>query len=93
MSDGGAELFEFDLCFSQLGKSIAKADVLERTLLNRLPDQPQLMTALARVSAQTTFEGAAKILFGELPADKVDPLKKELAKLVPLGETTKYYYK
>ena len=61
---------------------IAKADLLERTLLNRLPDQPQLVTALARISTQTTFEGAASILFGDLPADKVDPLKKELAKLV-----------
>src|SRR5258707_9295568 len=46
------------------------------------PDQNQLVAALAHISAQTTFEEAAKFLLGELPADKVDALTKETAKLV-----------
>jgi uncharacterized protein (TIGR03067 family) len=61
---------------------VAKAEPLGGKLLARFPDQPQLVTALARISAQTTFEGAGKFLFGELPAEKVDALTKELAKLV-----------
>lgn len=61
---------------------IAKAEPLREKLLARFPDQPQFATALARISAQTTFEGVAKILFSELPAEKRDALTKEMTKLV-----------
>ena len=63
-------------------KWIAKAEPLREKLLARFPDRPQFVTVLARISAQTTFEGAAKYLLGGLPADKRDALTKEWVKLV-----------
>jgi hypothetical protein len=63
-------------------KWIAKAEPLREKLLDRFPDQPHFATALARISAQTTLEGAAKYLLSELPADKRDALTKEMTKLV-----------
>ena len=41
---------------------------------------------LARISAQTTFEGATRYVFGELPKDKVDALQAEMTKLI--GQVT-----
>jgi len=63
-------------------KWIAQAEPLREKLLARFPDQPQFATALARISAQTTLEGAAKYLLSELPPDKRDALTKEMTKLV-----------
>jgi hypothetical protein len=61
---------------------VAQAEPLHGKLLARFPDRAPLVTAQARISAQTTFAGAARFLFGELPADKVDSLAQETAKLV-----------
>jgi hypothetical protein len=63
-------------------KWIAKALPLQRKLLANFPDEPHFALLLARISAQTTFEGAARYVFAELPKDKVDALQAEMAKLV-----------
>jgi hypothetical protein len=67
-------------------KWIARARPLDSKLLANFPDEPHFALLLARISAQTTFEGAARYVFGELPKDKVDALQAELAKLV--GQVT-----
>ncbi len=63
-------------------KWMAQAEPLQGKLLARFPDQAQVVTALARISAQTTLEGAARLLFGELSPDKADALTRETSKLV-----------
>jgi hypothetical protein len=65
---------------------IAQAQSLGSKLLANFPDEPHFAVLLARISAQTTFEGAARFVFGELPKDKVDVLQAEMAKLV--GQVT-----
>ena len=67
-------------------KWIAQAQPLDSKLLANFPDEPHFALLLARISAQTTFEGAARYVFGELPKDKVDALQAEMAKLV--GQVT-----
>jgi len=67
-------------------KWIAQAQPLESKLLANFPDEPHFAVLLARISAQTTFEGAVGYLFGELPKDKVDGLQKEMTKLI--GQVT-----
>jgi hypothetical protein len=67
-------------------KWIAQAQPLESKLLANFPDEPHFALLLARISTQTTFEGAASFLFGELPKDKADTLQKEMSKLI--GQVT-----
>ena len=61
---------------------IAQAQPLAGKLLANFPDEPHFALLLARISAQTTLEGAARYVFGELPRDKVDALQAELARLL-----------
>jgi len=61
---------------------MAKATPLAGEILGRLPDQPYLVAALARVTAQTNFEGLRWILPEKMPVEEANKLTKQCRELV-----------
>jgi hypothetical protein len=63
-------------------KWLAKAEPADGTLLAQLPDQPYMLAALARISAQTSFEGAVRLISGHLTTETDEKWAKSAAQLL-----------
>ena len=61
---------------------MAKAAPLAGDILARLPDQPYLVAAMARLSAQTSFDGLRQVLPEKMPPDQADKLMKDVHKVL-----------
>ena len=59
---------------------MSKATPLAGEILARLPNQPYLVAGMARISAQTNFDGLRAVFPDKMPADEADKLVKDCRK-------------
>jgi hypothetical protein len=63
-------------------KWIAQAESLGGELLGKFPQERYLLAAFARISPQTTFEGVARLVIGDLPKEKHTELTAAATRLI-----------